>query len=80
MVGSTVQVRYLPKWPKFGFIDAVTRAERILSSETSNAVAVAQLPGSPSLFYVSYAPANSFRWRGSGDVVIADRVIRFTAQ
>lgn len=80
MVGSTVQVRYLPKWPKFGFIDAVTRAERIQSIETSNTVAAAQLPGLASLFYVSYAPANSFRWHGSGDLVVGDQVIRFTAR
>jgi membrane associated rhomboid family serine protease len=80
MVGSTVQVRYLSKWPKYAFIDAVTLAERILPREPSNSLAIAQLADSPSLFYVSYAPANSLRWYGSGDVVIAESKARFTAQ
>jgi membrane associated rhomboid family serine protease len=80
MVGSTVEVRYLPKWPKFGFIDAVTLAERILPSENSSTAAITELSGSPSLFYVSFALANRFRWYGNGDVVIADPIIRFTAQ
>ena len=79
MVGSTVQVRYLPKWPKYGFIDAVTRAERALPRRPSNSSAIAPLGESPSLFYVSYAPANKSRWFGSGDVVIADSKARFTA-
>lgn len=41
MIGSTVQVRYLQKWPKYGFIDAVARAERTLplDSPTTGAVA-----------------------------------------
>jgi hypothetical protein len=53
MVASTVQVHYLPKWPKFGFIDAVTQAERILPCESSNSLAIAQQ--SPSLF-MSHTP------------------------
>jgi hypothetical protein len=80
MVGSTVQVRYLSKWPKYAFIDAVTLAERILPREPSNSLAIAQLAESPSFYYVSYAPTNSFRWFGSGDVVIADSKAQFTAQ
>ena len=80
MVGSTVQVRYLPKWPKYGFIDALTLAERNLPREPSDSSAIPQLPESSSLFYVSYAPANRFRWFGSGDVVIAGSKVRFTAQ
>jgi hypothetical protein len=80
MLGSTVQVHYLPKWPKFGFIDAVTQAERVLPCESSNSLAIAQPRRSPSLFYVSYAATNSIRWFGTGDVVITDSKARFTAQ
>ncbi len=66
MVGSTVQVRYLPKWPKYGFIDAVTLAERNLPREPSNSSVISQLPESSSHFYVSYSPASRSRWFGSG--------------
>jgi membrane associated rhomboid family serine protease len=77
LVGSTVPVRYLPKWPKYGFIDAVTLAERILSREPSNTSPIAE---SPALFYVYFAPGNGFGWYGGGDMVIADATVRFTAQ
>lgn len=80
MVGSTVQVRYLPKRPKYGFIEAVALAERNLPREPSSPPAISQLSESSSLFYVSYAPANRFRWFGSGDVAITASKVRFTAQ
>lgn len=80
MVGSTVDVRYLPKWPKHAFIEAVTLAECVLPREPSNSTAIAKPADRPSLFYVSYAPANNLRWYGSGDVVVADSQGRFTAQ
>ena len=80
VIGSTVQVHYLPKWPKFGFVDALVLPERILANNSANTVPVADISGPASLFYVSYAPANNLRWAGNGDVVIADHGIRFTAQ
>jgi membrane associated rhomboid family serine protease len=73
-VGSTVTVRYLPKWPKFGFIDSVVLAERVSPTSAS------ERAESPSLFYVTYAPGSRLRWFGSGDVVIDDAVVSFRAR
>ena len=36
--------------------------------------------GSQSLFYVTYAPGNGFRWFGTGDIVIDDAIVGFSAQ
>jgi Protein of unknown function (DUF3592) len=70
--GSHVRVRYLPKSPRYAFIDALAVAERIAGAETT-------VPGnspeaSPvSVHFISYAApargtpvANAFRWSGAG--------------
>lgn len=77
-VGSTAVVRYLPKWPQFGFIDSLVLAERLPSRDPSKPAS--EPAGSPSLFYVTYAPGSSVRWLGSGDVVIDTAALSFRAQ
>jgi hypothetical protein len=75
-VGSTATVRYLAKWPQFGFIDALALAERLSSRDTSKPGRA----GSPSLYYVTYAPGSSLRWFGGGDVLIDDAIVSFRAR
>jgi membrane associated rhomboid family serine protease len=74
MVGSTVQVRYLPKWSRWGFIPQLTYAERNPAAGDPQAN---ELP----LFYVSFdnRALNPFRWVGSGDIQVIDQNVRITA-
>jgi membrane associated rhomboid family serine protease len=88
-VGSSVEVHYLAKWPRWAFVNALTLAERGLPPRTRAADSVAEPASTAGLFYVSYSDparrgsqtsvANSYRWYGNGDVVFLDRTIRFTA-
>lgn len=87
-VGSTVELHYLPKWPSWAFINALTLVERGLPGRQSRAGSQAEASGTCRLFYVSYtdpakhgmqtSPANGYRWSGHGDVVVLDRVVRIT--
>jgi membrane associated rhomboid family serine protease len=74
MVGSSVQVHYLPKWSWWGFIPQLTYAQRnpTESNPRSN---------EPPLFYVSFGnrTVNPFRWVGSGDIQVVDQNVRITA-
>lgn len=88
-VGSCVEVRYLTKWPRWAFVNALTLAERGLPTRTRARDSLAERASTAALFYVSYSDpakpgsqtssANSYRWYGNGDVVFLDRAIRFTA-
>jgi membrane associated rhomboid family serine protease len=80
MVGSSVQVQYLPKWARWGFIPALTYAERYLAAFAKSKDRDEVPATRPPLFYVSYGPmARSFRWMGGGDVMVTDQVARFWA-
>jgi membrane associated rhomboid family serine protease len=79
-VGSTAIVRYPPKWPQFGFIEALALAERLPSQDTSKPATASERAGSLPLFYVTYAPGSSLRWLGSGDVLIDDAVVSSRAE
>jgi membrane associated rhomboid family serine protease len=80
VIGSIVEVHFLPKWPKSGFVGAIVKAERAAARGSSRPPATAGLERSLALFYIAYAPSRSFRWIGSGDLVITDSMVRFTAQ
>jgi rhomboid protease GluP len=67
-VGSTVQVNYLPKWPEWAFIDALTLAD---------VEAAANLSEDAAFYYVAFGPVpNAPRWAanfgcfGSGEIMI----------
>jgi membrane associated rhomboid family serine protease len=81
MVGSSVQVQYLPKSARWGFIPALAYAERCLAVSASFNGPDEPLGIRPPLFYVSYGnpTANGFRWMGGGDVMVTDRAVRFWA-
>jgi rhomboid protease GluP len=83
--GSHVRVHYLPKSPRYAFIDALTVAERVAAVKTAAAGSPREAPP-PSVYFISYAAqarrtpaANGFRWSGDGDITIACEVVRFTA-
>jgi membrane associated rhomboid family serine protease/tetratricopeptide (TPR) repeat protein len=88
-VGSSVQVQFLPKWPKSGFIPALTYAERVQSSEAAGAAPREGEPTQPALFYVTYkirtaqlawkrSTSNEFGWVGGGDVLITNSIIQLS--
>jgi membrane associated rhomboid family serine protease len=74
MVGSTVQVHYLPKWSRSGFIPQLTYAER-------NPTEGDPRSNEPPLFYVSFGNriVNPFRWVGSGDAQVIAQNLRIAA-
>jgi len=53
-IGSTVEARFIPKWPRWGFIDALARAERGATQEYS--------ADAPAFFYISCAASPSAGW------------------
>jgi membrane associated rhomboid family serine protease len=88
-VGSSVQVQFLPKRPKSGFIPALIYAERMQSIEAAGAAPRQDGPTQPALFYVTYqnrpaqiawrrTPSNEFGWVGGGDVLIANSMIQIS--
>jgi membrane associated rhomboid family serine protease len=80
MAGSSVQVQYLPKWASWGFLPALTYAERCLAAFAKSKDRDETPDTRPPLFYVSYRPvAKSLRWMGGGDVMVTDQVARFWA-
>jgi rhomboid protease GluP len=89
-VGSSVEVHYLAKWPRWAFVNALTLAERGLPTRIPAPNSLAAPASAAALFYVSYSDpakpgsqtssANSYGWYGGGDVVFLDRKIRFTAR
>ncbi len=74
MVGSTVQVHYLPKWSRWGFIPQLTYAERHPADGDPRT-------NEPPLFFVTFGnrTANPFRWVGSGEVQAVGQNVRITA-
>ncbi len=75
--GSAIQVSYLPRWPRWAFIEGLAAADRL----TTLAPAA---PGStmppPRVRWVSFAPENAYRWHGGGDVVLMGDRLLFTAR
>lgn len=85
--GSQVHVHYLPKWPRYAFIDALTVAERVAALKSSAAAAPSSGSVAPSVHFISFvdpktslAPKNAFRWSGDGDITVGDERVHFTAQ
>lgn len=70
---STVDVHYIPKWSRWGFIPQLTYTERT--------GAESQTTGVP-LFYVSFPnrALNPFKWIGSGDIQVVEHTARITAR
>jgi membrane associated rhomboid family serine protease len=88
--GSSAHVNFLPEWPRWAFIDALTRAERGAPRQTAGAVLDAELPqGATAFFYISFKgttnratwtpPKTNYGWSGGGDVVIDSRSMKITA-
>lgn len=88
-VGSSVEVHYLAKWPRWAFVNALTLAERGVPTRTLVPDSLEEPVSTAALFYVSYSDparpgsqtsaANSYRWYGTGDMVFSGRTVRFTA-
>jgi rhomboid protease GluP len=75
-VGSTVEARFMPKWPRWGFIDALARAERGAPQDNS--------ADGPTFFYISCTGSPSAGWAANskmnfGCVGGAELVIDATA-
>ena len=78
-----MQVQYLPKWASWGFLPALTYAERCLAAFAKSKDRDETPDTRPPLFYVSYRPVakrspldggrrchgHSIRWRASGPTV-----------
>lgn len=86
--GSSVRVHYIPKWPHYAFIDALTLAERMIALTPPSSSSVDAGRDRPAVYYVSYsdpassnqrAATNAFRWVGNGDVTISAATVRFNA-
>ena len=84
--GSQVRVRFLPKWPRYAFVDALIVAERVVALESTASTAASETPAAW-VHFISFvdpksgvALANAFRWRGDGDITISGELVRFTAQ
>ena len=85
--GSQVRVRFLPKWPRYAFIDSLVNAERLAAFKAATTGSAAPESTTPSIHYISYvdpksgrAVPNTFRWSGDGDISIGNGLVRFTAQ
>jgi rhomboid protease GluP len=82
VVGSSVQVHYLRKWPRWGFIEPLAVAERRAELLRVAAAAPGEAPGeapASELFFVDYAAGNPYRWSGGGDVLVDAEQIMFSA-
>ena len=86
--GSVVQVRYIPKWPSYAFVDELVFSERIIAATSSAGADPNPEKSAPAVFFISYSdPANprasvspnSFRWVGHGDITIAENAVAFSA-
>jgi membrane associated rhomboid family serine protease len=84
--GSTVRVHYLPKWPRYAFIDALVVAEQTLALKSNAAGIGSSATAAPSVYFISFvdpklgvALANGFRWSGPGNISIGGELVQFTA-
>jgi membrane associated rhomboid family serine protease len=85
-VGSTVEVHYLPKWPRWAFIESLTRAERIRASRDAT-----EGGAGTAVYFIGYSEpttaifarkgtANGYGWTDGGDVTITAGSARFVAK
>lgn len=85
--GSQVAVRYLPRCPRYAFVDRLIIAERLAPLKGVDPGSTSSEASSSSVHFISYADpsykrtgANAFRWTADGDITIGHGIVRFTAQ
>jgi membrane associated rhomboid family serine protease len=88
--GAQVRVRYLPKCPRYAFIDALIVAERLQALQGTAGDTSSTEVSSASVHFISYSDPlrkaalpttrSTSGWTGNGDITIGRGVVRFTAQ